>query len=197
MKKTFFLVLVCSLLLMGASCGQQDQNQVQQQQTQTEGKELMTILEAKKAADAKAAEWAADAVVEKTFQSTVDEVGASNAWYFYYCSPSQNKVKYLTVKKEAVVSMTDQGECSYDQQGGEALKTDSPQIYALAKEEMDKFKAAHTDAIIIMSLLRYNGQDYHYMWEVQAFPDKSTYLPSVVVLMDDDGNVISIDEYEE
>lgn len=93
--------------------------------------------------------------------------------------------------------MTDQGECSYDQQGGEALKTDSPEVYKLAKDDIDKFKAEHPDAIVIISLLRYNGLDYHYMWEVQAFPDKSTYRPSVLVLTDDEGKVIDVTEYAE
>lgn len=206
MKKTFFLFLACSLLLIGASCEKQEQKtapeqtqkqEQEQTQVQPEGKEWMTIQEAKKVADAKAAEWSDDAVVERTFQSTVDEDGKSKAWYFYYCSPSQNKVKYLTVKKEKVVSVTDQGECTYEQQGGEPLKMDSPEVYALAKEEIDKFKEQYPDAIVIISLSRYNGQDYHYLWKAQTFPDKSTYRPSVEVLMDDDGNVINVKEYEE
>lgn len=199
MKKIFFALIICSLVLMGASCGKQAPAPADQQpaQPQVEGKELMTIQEAKKVADPVAAKWAKDAVVEKTFQSVIDEDGTSNAWYFYYCSPSQNKIKYLTVKKEQVVSQTDQGECSYDQQGGEVLKMDSPAVYNLAKDEIDKFKKDHPDAYVIISLLRYNGLDYHYMWEVQAFPDDENIRPSVVILTDDDGKVIDVTEYSE
>jgi len=189
MKKLFFTLIICSLVLMGASCGQKA--------VDIAGKELMTIIEAKSVADPVAAKWAKDAVVEKTFQSVIGEDGTSDAWYFYYCSPSQNKVKYLTVKMGEVVSQTDQGECSYEQQGGEALKMDSPAVYKLAKDEIDKFKQSHPDAYVIISLLRYNGLDYHYLWEVQAFPSETVYYPSVAVLMDDDGKVVDVTEYPE
>jgi len=200
MKKIFFALVLCSLIFMGASCDQQQpaepektQEQKQtQEQPKTEGKEWMTIQEAKAPADDKMERWAEDAVVEKTFQSKVNEEGKSKAWYFYYCSPSQNKQKYVTVKKEKVVSVTDQDECTYDQQGGEALKMDSPEIYALAEDEINKFKKDYPDAYVIISLLRYNGGDYHYLWTVEAFPDKSTYRPTVEVLLDDDGNVVNV-----
>ncbi|MFZ5364789.1 MAG: hypothetical protein ACOZBH_01140 [Patescibacteria group bacterium] len=196
MKKAFLFIPMLTLVLMATGCGQQTPTANQQQsQNQVEGKTLMTIQEAKKVADVKAKTWATDAVVEKNFQSMIDETGRSDAWYFYYCSPSQNKVEYLTVKKEMVVSMTDQGECSYDQQGGEALKMDSPAVYNAAKKEIEAFKASNPDAVVIISLLRYNGLDFHYLWEVQAFPNQTDMEPTVTILLDDDGKVIDVTNY--
>jgi hypothetical protein len=199
MKKAIFVLAMAAFVLSGAACAEKTPvtNETEQPATVAPGKTMMTILEAKKAADVEAKRWASDAVVEKTFQSPLNENGTSDAWYFYYCSPSQNKVKYLTVKQEMVVSSTDQGECSYEQQGGEALKTDSPAIYNLAKSEIDAFKADNPDAIVIVSVLRYNGLDFHYLWEVQAFPNDTDMEPTVIILMDDDGKIIDVTKYPE
>ncbi|MFC1618268.1 hypothetical protein ACFL2B_03245 [Patescibacteria group bacterium] len=194
------VVLALAVTLVFTGCdGEETTTTTTTPTTDTEATEDMTLQAAKKLTDTKAKEWAEDAVLEKFRWTEVDENGIADTWKLQYCSLEKGTANIVTVSKGGTPTLNEQDSCTHDEQGSEDLALDSKEVLEKAAEEIDAYKADNPEAVVKLSLTRYTGGDWHYLWEVHLYPDQAAADEGdsgkdMRILMDDGGNITAVND---